>query len=99
MKNIICGDCLEVMKDIPDESIDFIITSPPYADQIKDYGALVKKVKPEEYVEWFLPRAKEMFRVLKNTGSFVLNINDKTNGKYQSTYVFRLVIALCDIIG
>ena len=99
MKNIICGDCLEVMKDIPDESIDFIITSPPYADQIKDYGALVKKVKPEEYVEWFLPRAKEMIRVLKNTGSFVLNINDKTNGKYQSTYVFRLVIALCDIIG
>ncbi len=99
MKDFICGDCLEVMKDIPDESIDFIITSPPYADQIKDYGDLVKKVKPEEYVEWFLPRAKEMFRVLKNTGSFVLNINDKTNGKYQSTYVFRLVIALCDIIG
>lgn len=84
---------------MPDKSIDFVMTSPPYADQIKDYGETVKKIKPEHYVDWFLPRAEQIHRVLKDDGSFVLNINDKTDGKYQSIFVFRLVTALCDEIG
>lgn len=99
MGKYICGECLEKMKEMPDESIDFIFTSPPYADQIKDYGQKVVKVKPEKYVEWFIPRAKEMYRILKPNGSFVLNINDKLDGAYQSLYVFRLAIALCDEVG
>ena len=76
-----------------------IITSPPYADQIKDYGEKVRKIKPEQYVEWFLPRAKEFYRVLSSNRSFFLNISDKLDGKFQSLYVFKLVISLCDNIG
>ncbi len=97
--SVMCGDCLQLLADIPDDSIDMIITSPPYADQIKDYGEKVRKIKPEHYVEWFLPRAKELYRVLSSNGSFILNISDKLDGKFQSLYVFKLVIALCDDIG
>ena len=46
----ICGDCLDVLKEIPDGSIDFIMTSPPYANQIKDYGDVVKKVREAAYI-------------------------------------------------
>lgn len=90
---------MKEMAKMPDESIDFIITSPPYADQIKDYGATDKKVKPDQFVDWFEPRAREMYRILKSDGSFVLNINDKLDGKYQSIFVFRLVVSLVDRIG
>ena len=57
------GDCLEVLKkQASDNSIDLIITSPPYADRrVHTYGG----VKPEKYVEWFLPRSEEFLRVLK----------------------------------
>lgn len=99
MGQFICGDCLDVMKTLPSSSVDFIMTSPPYADQIKNYGEKVKKFTPEEYNNWFLPRAAEMYRILSDTGSFVLNISDKLDGKFQSLFVFRLVIALCDQIG
>ena len=78
---VMCGDCLQLLAELPDESINMIITSPPYADQIKDYGEKVIKIKPEKYVEWFLPRAKEFYRVLSSTGSFILNISDKLDGK------------------
>jgi len=56
------GDCLNVLRDYPDQSIDLIVTSPPYADQrVSTYGG----IKPDEYVDWFLPRAGEFYRVLK----------------------------------
>ena len=99
MGQFYCGDCLEIMKTLPSGSIDFIMTSPPYADQIKDYGDKVKKITPGEYNAWFLPRASEMYRLLSDTGSFVLNISDKLDGKFQSLFVFQLVIALCEQIG
>ena len=95
----VCGDCLDILKDVPDDCIDFIMTSPPYADQIKNYGDAVKKIKPNDYVNWFIPRAKELYRVLKETGSFVLNISDKTEGNFQNLFVFKLVIALCEEVG
>ncbi len=94
-----CGDCLEVLSSVPDGSIDFIMTSPPYANQVKDYGEIVKKVQPKDYVDWFIPRAKELYRVLKDEGSFVLNINDKLDGPYQNIFVFKLVVALCEDVG
>ena len=66
-----CGDCLNVMREMPDECVDLIITSPPYANQrAASYGG----VRPDEYVEWFLPIAAELRRVLKKTGTFILNI-------------------------
>ncbi len=66
------GDCLKVIsKKIPDESVDLIVTSPPYADQRKDnYGG----VSADKYVEWFLPRAEQLHNCLRPTGSFILNI-------------------------
>ena len=99
MNKFICGECLEEMKKMPDNSIDFIFTSPPYADQIKDYGTTGIKIRPDQFDNWFIPRAKEMFRILKTNGSFVLNINDKLDGKYQSIFVFKLVIMLVEQVA
>ena len=86
------GDCLEVLKkQAGDNSIDLIITSPPYADRrIHTYGG----VKPEQYVEWFLPRSEQFLRVLKPTGSFVLNIKEKAENGERHTYVLELILAL-----
>ena len=59
---IFLGDSREVLKSIPDNSVDLIFTSPPYADQRKStYGG----GKPDQYVNWFLPISKELFRVSK----------------------------------
>lgn len=99
MGQFINGECLAEMKKLPDNSIDLIFTSPPYADQIKDYGATGTKIRPDKFDTWFLPRAKEMYRILKPTGSFVLNISDKLDGKYQSIFVFKLVVMMVEQVG
>ena len=70
------GRCEEVLSTFDDCSVDFILTSPPYADQ-RSYGVKNASIKPDKYVEWFKPMAEQFYRVLKNDGSFVLNINDK----------------------
>jgi site-specific DNA-methyltransferase (adenine-specific) len=88
---ILQGDSKEVLKTFEDNSVDLIVTSPPYADRRKQtYGG----VKPEEYVEWFLPISKELFRVLKPTGTFILNIKEKAENGERSTYVLELILAL-----
>lgn len=89
--DILLGDCKDVLKQIPDNSIDLIFTSPPYADQRKNtYGGIA----PDEYVEWFLPIAQELLRVLKPTGTFILNIKEKVVEGERSTYVMELILAL-----
>ena len=86
-----CGDCLDIMKSMPDDSIDLIVTSPPYADaRIHTYGG----ISPDEYVEWFCLRANQMKRILKPTGSFVLNIKEKAVDGERHTYVLDLILAL-----
>ncbi|HSI35639.1 MAG TPA: site-specific DNA-methyltransferase [Tepidisphaeraceae bacterium] len=85
------GDCLDVLRAFPDGHFDLIFTSPPYADRRKGtYGG----VKPEQYVEWFVPRAAEFLRVLKPTGTFVLNIKEKVDKGERHTYVLELILAL-----
>jgi DNA modification methylase len=85
------GDCLEILAQQSADSIDLIFTSPPYADRrAKTYGG----VKPERYVEWFLPRAEQFLRVLKPTGTFVLNIKEKVEKGERHTYVLELILAL-----
>ena len=86
------------MKSIENSSIDFIFTSPPYADQ-RNYGIEDAKIAPKDYVDWFEPMAREIYRILKDDGSFVLNINDKVVNGEQQLYVFKLVIFLCEVIG
>lgn len=85
------GDSKEVLKQFQNDSVDLIFTSPPYADRRKQtYGG----VKPEDYVEWFLPISEQLLRVLKPTGTFVLNIKEKAENGERSTYVIELILAL-----
>lgn len=58
MGEFICGECLSEMGKMPNKSVDLIFTSPPYADQIKDYGKTDVKIKPNKFCEWFRPRAE-----------------------------------------
>ena len=88
---IIQGDSRDELKQLADNSVDLIFTSPPYADRrAHTYGG----VKPEEYVAWFLPIAEQLLRVLKPTGTFVLNIKEKAENGERSTYVLELILAL-----
>ncbi len=85
------GDCKEELKKVADNSVDLIFTSPPYADQRKDtYGG----IPHEKYVGWFLPISQELLRVLKPTGTFVLNIKEKVVSGERSTYVMELILAM-----
>jgi DNA modification methylase len=85
------GDCLEVLKEHAEGTFDLIFTSPPYADsRLKTYGG----VRPDRYVKWFLPRSEQFLRVLKPTGTFVLNIKEKVVEGERSTYVLELILAL-----
>jgi len=73
------------------ESVDLIVTSPPYAEKRKNtYGG----IPADKYVEWFLPISAELMRVLKPTGSFVLNIKESVDDGERQTYVYELVLAL-----
>ena len=86
-----CGDCGKVLLDYPDNFFDLIVTSPPYADsRAKTYGG----IKPDDYVEWFLPRSAQFLRVLKPTGTFILNIKEKVVDGERHTYVIELILAL-----
>ena len=98
LNTFITGDCEQVLKEIPSDSIDFVLTSPPYADK-RDYGNENSSISPDEYVEWFLPKGREIYRVLKPTGSFILNISDKVVDGFQHLYVFELLLRLCKEVG
>ena len=89
---VFLGDCLDVLNEyVPSDSIDLVFTSPPYADQRKNnYGG----ISPSDYVDWFLPRADEIKRVLKPSGSFVLNIKEKAVNGERHTYVLDLIMRM-----
>jgi DNA modification methylase len=79
------------LENIADNSVDLVFTSPPYADSRTDsYGG----VRPDRYVEWFLPISEELLRVLKPTGTFVLNIKEKVVKGERHTYVIELILAM-----
>src|SRR4051812_40278701 len=84
---LLTGDCREVFLTVPDACVDLIVTSPPYADQRKQtYGG----VPIDGYVEWFVPIARQLHRVLKPAGSFVLNIKERVAEGERHTYVLEL---------
>ncbi|KKT74337.1 MAG: methylase N-4/N-6 domain protein [Parcubacteria group bacterium GW2011_GWB1_44_7] len=88
---ILLGDSREILKKIDGNFIDLIVTSPPYADRRKNtYGG----ISTEEYVEWFLPVSEQLLRVLKPTGTFILNIKEKAENGERSIYVIELILAL-----
>jgi site-specific DNA-methyltransferase (adenine-specific) len=85
------GDAKNALTIIPDNSIDLIFTSPPYADQRKkSYGG----IPADQYVEWFLPISEQLLRVLKTTGTFVLNIKEKAANGERSIYVIELILEM-----
>src|SRR6266480_865142 len=89
--NIILGDCLEELKKFDENSVDLIVTSPPYADRrVKTYGG----IRPDEYVQWFLPRSAEFLRVLKPDGTFILNIKEKVEAGERHTFVLELILEM-----
>ncbi|HRD49934.1 MAG TPA: site-specific DNA-methyltransferase [Candidatus Contendobacter sp.] len=85
------GDSKEKLKLLPNDSVDLIMTSPPYADQRKNtYGG----IHPDEYVKWFLPISEQLLRVLNPAGTFVLNIKEKVIEGERSTYVMELILEM-----
>lgn len=92
------GDSLELLQALPEGSVNLVVTSPPYALHFKkEYGNKNKT----EYINWFLPFAAEVLRVLKDDGSFVLNIGGSYNqgSPTRSIYHFKLMVALVEEIG
>ncbi len=92
----VVGDSLEVMQGLPSESVDLLMTSPPFAlKRKKEYG----NKEAHEYVEWFLPFAREVRRLLKPTGSLVIDIGGTWNlGRpTRSLYQYELLIRLADL--
>ncbi|MEW6054026.1 MAG: site-specific DNA-methyltransferase [Nitrospirota bacterium] len=88
---IILGDSREILKEMHENSIDLIVTSPPYADSRNEtYGG----IKPDHYVEWFLPISKELLRVLKPDGTFILNIKEKVVNGERHTYVIEIILEM-----
>ena len=92
------GDSLKELKKFEDNSIDLVITSPPFALQRqKEYGNETQ----EKYVDWFLEFAKLIYQKLKPTGSFVVDIGGayEKGRPVRSLYQYRLVLRMCDEIG
>lgn len=88
---LLLGDCKKVLKTVQDNSVDLIVTSPPYADsRTQTYGGIT----PDKYVEWFLPITSELLRVLKPDGTFVLNIKEKVVAGERHTYVIELILEM-----
>ena len=92
------GDSLQLLKHLPDKSINLILTSPPFAlTRKKEYG----NKDADEYVDWFLEFAKHFKRILKNDGSFVVDLG----GAYlpghpvRAIYQFELLVRLCKELG
>lgn len=88
---LILGDCRYKLKELEDNSIDLIMTSPPYAD---NRPGSYNGIRPDKYVDWFLPISKELLRVLKPTGSFILNIKERVVKGERHTYVLELILAM-----
>lgn len=93
-----CGDSLQLLTQIEDDSIDLVITSPPFALlRKKEYG----NEEQDDYVMWLSQFASLVYDKLKDTGSFVLDLG----GAYQrgtpirSLYNFRVLLHFCDDIG
>lgn len=93
-----CGDALDLLAQLPDNSINLVLTSPPFALQRqKDYG----NTNQEEYVEWLGQFSRLIYQKLKPDGSFVLDLGGAyAKGKpVRSLYNFRVPLYLCDQVG
>lgn len=88
---ILRGDCRKLLALESAKSVDLIVTSPPYGDNRK---STYRGVPIDAYVEWFLPISEQLHRVLRDRGSFVLNIKERVVSGERSTHVIELILAL-----
>jgi site-specific DNA-methyltransferase (cytosine-N4-specific) len=92
------GDSMALLREVPDGSVDLVMTSPPFAlRRQKTYG----NVEETDYVEWIMPFCREVLRILKDSGSFVLDLGGayRAGVPSRSLYNFRVLLALCDDVG
>ena len=90
------ADAISVLRRLPDESVSLVLTSPPFAlRRQKEYG----NVSATEYVEWFLPFAEEIHRILRPNGSFVLELGGAWNpgSGTRSLYQYELILKLAPL--
>jgi DNA modification methylase len=88
-------DSIILSKRVPDSFVDLVVTSPPYADTVS-YGSKVETYDSGAYIDWFIPLCLQIWRFLKPTGSFILNINDRIIKKERSPYVFDLITRIVE---
>ena len=89
--SVLCGDAAQLLGELPPESVQLVVTSPPYADQRRNtYGG----IHPDAYVDWFMPFAEQIQRVLRPDGAFILNIKEKAVRGERHTYVLELILAM-----
>ena len=85
------GDCIEVMRSLPDNSVHSVVTSPPYAMQrASTYGGIDEK----EYPEWTVGVFAEIERILKPEGSIMWNISPNVRDGQLVDYVLKMRLAL-----
>ncbi len=91
LNSIYHGQAENVLPRFEPESIQLVVTSPPYADQrTTTYGG----IDPDHYVEWFLPISAQLYRVVKTDGSLILNIKERVVNGERHTYVIELILAM-----
>lgn len=81
INQILLGDCIEVMRSLPDASIDAIVSDPPYPEISRDYG----RMSEEDWMAMMIEVVKESRRILKPTGSavFILQPNSRKVGSMR----------------
>ena len=92
------GDSLDLLDNLDDGSVNLVLTSPPFAlTRKKEYG----NEQEEAYIEWFLPFAKKVFNVLKDDGSFVIDLGGAyiPGSPVKSLYQYELLLRLCKELG
>ena len=94
----LCGDSTELLAHLPDRSVDLVMTSPPFALlRQKAYG----NKEQDQYVEWLGRFGEAAYRVLKDSGSFVLDLGGayKRGKPVRSLYNYRVLLDFCDHLG
>lgn len=95
-----CGDSLQVLQELPEDSVDFCMTSPPYWGQRQyDVAGIGLEKSPQDYVSNLAKICQEVHRVLKPTGSFWLNIGDSYENKVLLGIPWRMAFILIDEQG
>lgn len=89
LNQIICGDCVDTLKNLPDNSVDMVVTSPPY-DEVRKYNGFSFNLHET---------GKELFRVLKDGGIVAMVIQDQTKNFGKSLTSFRTIVDWVDNIG